>query len=128
MSTIKRGLPPECPECLAYLDPLHGFVGPDSRFAAIASLAARGTGSDAEPLQPCAGNVWMQRLRRLRAGPLSDGKGDLLSALKQAIHDKRQQLNRHADRHGLSDRGCLRYSMELDELINLFYRNGEPAE
>ncbi|MDF2960423.1 MAG: Spo0E like sporulation regulatory protein [Paenibacillus sp.] len=43
-----------------------------------------------------------------------------LKAIEKAIDIKRQQLYNAVDCYGLSNPRCLRYSMELDELINTF--------
>ncbi|MFD0676751.1 MULTISPECIES: Spo0E family sporulation regulatory protein-aspartic acid phosphatase [unclassified Paenibacillus] len=43
--------------------------------------------------------------------------------IEEAIYEKRRQLNKYAEAHGHTDPGSLRYSMELDDLINAFNRS-----
>ncbi|MCC3376700.1 aspartyl-phosphate phosphatase Spo0E family protein [Cohnella sp. REN36] len=119
----RRGLTPDVAEWMDGRLDLHEASSPDSRFASLTGRAA----PDA-PLPRSAGRLWVDRLGRLRSGTGGRAAADKLSELKRAIQAKRQQLNLHADRHGLSDGGCLRYSMELDELINLFYRKRGSAK
>lgn len=59
-------------------------------------------------------------LKRQRSKVLHEQAVDNLSAIDQAIYEKRQQLNKYARTYGLSDPRCLHCSMELDELINAF--------
>lgn len=59
-------------------------------------------------------------LKRQRSKALHEQAVDNLSAIDQAIYEKRQQLNKYARTYGLSDPRCLHCSMELDELINAF--------
>ncbi|SDO74870.1 Spo0E like sporulation regulatory protein [Paenibacillus sp. yr247] len=59
-------------------------------------------------------------LKRQRSKALHEQTADSLSAIDQAIYEKRQQLNKYARTYGLSDPRCLHCSMELDELINAF--------
>ncbi|WP_246321261.1 Spo0E family sporulation regulatory protein-aspartic acid phosphatase [Paenibacillus germinis] len=59
-------------------------------------------------------------LKRQLSKALHEQAADNLSAIDQAIYEKRQQLNKYARTYGLSDPRCLHCSMELDELINAF--------
>lgn len=59
-------------------------------------------------------------LKRELSKALPEQALDNLSAIDQAIYEKRQQLNKYARTYGLSDPRCLHCSMELDELINAF--------
>ncbi|WP_246359095.1 Spo0E family sporulation regulatory protein-aspartic acid phosphatase [Paenibacillus phytorum] len=59
-------------------------------------------------------------LKRELSKALHEQAADNLSAIDQAIYEKRQQLNKYARTYGLSDPRCLHCSMELDELINAF--------
>lgn len=59
-------------------------------------------------------------LKRQQSKALHEQAVDNLSAIDQAIYEKRQQLNKYARTYDLSDPRCLHCSMELDELINAF--------
>jgi hypothetical protein len=50
------------------------------------------------------------------------GQGEKLAELEQAIYEKRQQLNQFTEALDLISPTCLRHSMELDELINAYYK------
>ncbi|WP_171651714.1 aspartyl-phosphate phosphatase Spo0E family protein [Paenibacillus foliorum] len=50
------------------------------------------------------------------------GEKEKFLLIEEAIYEKRQQLNKHAETYGHTDPRSLNYSMELDELINAFNR------
>ncbi|MDF2651479.1 MAG: Spo0E like sporulation regulatory protein [Paenibacillus sp.] len=67
-------------------------------------------------------------LNRQRSKALHEQAVDNLSAIDQAIYEKRQQLNKYARIYGLSDPRCLHCSMELDELINAFNKMNKTID
>ncbi|MCY9698387.1 Spo0E family sporulation regulatory protein-aspartic acid phosphatase [Paenibacillus alginolyticus] len=67
-------------------------------------------------------------LKPQRSKALHEQAADNLSAIDQAIYEKRQQLNKYARTYGLSDPRCLHCSMELDELINAFNKMNKTID
>jgi hypothetical protein len=62
------------------------------------------------------------KYRSLNAEVLLNGQVVDILTVERAIHEKQLNLIRAVEKYGLSDPICLRFSIELDELIIAFYR------